>query len=80
MWVAASTVMSKNWKDFLCIDENKTEFVCLPVTQSCSPSLGKELYAIDGSVVLCSPAESCLARYAPCSSTSACGRCCAKGV
>ena len=67
--VAASTVMPKNWKDFLRVDENKTELfaflsrevVCLPLAE------GKELYATDGSGVLCSSAESSLAHLAPCS-------------
>ena len=73
MWVAASTMISNNWKDFLCVDENKTELFAflynavfrLPLAE------GKELYATDGSGVLCSPAESCLARLAICSQEEA---------
>ena len=67
--MAPSTVLPKNWKDFLRVDENKTELfaflsreaVNLPLPQD------KELYATDGSGVLCSPAESHLAGLAPCS-------------
>lgn len=67
--VAPPTVMPKNWKDFLRCDENKTELfsflsceaVHLPLAQ------GKELYATDGTGVLCSPTELCLACLAPCS-------------
>ena len=66
--VAPSTVMPKNCKDFLRCNENKTELfaflshedVHLPLAE------GKELYATDGSGVLCSPAESYLACLAPC--------------
>jgi hypothetical protein len=61
--------MPKDWiKDFLRVDQNKTELfaflshkvVHLPLAD------GKELYASDGSAVLCSPAESYLARLALC--------------
>ena len=66
--MAPSTVMPKDWKDFLGVDQNKTELfaflshkvVRLPLAD------GKELYASDGSVVVCSPAESYLARLALC--------------
>ncbi|KAK1887154.1 Peptidoglycan hydrolase FlgJ [Dissostichus eleginoides] len=71
--VAPSNVMPKNWKDFLRCDENKTDFfaflsrrvVHLPLAE------GKELYATDGSGVLCSPAASYLACLAPCSQEEA---------
>ncbi|KAK1888362.1 Fibrinogen-like protein 1, partial [Dissostichus eleginoides] len=71
--VAPSTVMPKNWKDFLRCDENKTDLfaflsrrvVHLPLAE------GKELYATDGSGVLCSPVESYLACLAPCSQEEA---------
>ena len=60
--------VSQNWKDFLRCDEDKTELfsfltreaILLPVAQ------GKELYATDGTGVLCSPADSCVACLAPC--------------
>lgn len=60
--------MPKNWKDFLRVDQNKTELftflsqkvVHLPLADC------KELYASDGSGVLCSSAESNIARLAPC--------------
>ncbi|CAB3998852.1 Hypothetical predicted protein [Paramuricea clavata] len=71
--VAPSTAMPKNWKNFLRVDQNKTELftflsqkvVHIPLAD------GKELYASDGSGVLCSPAESNLARLAPCSQEEA---------
>ena len=43
----------------------KSEAVRLPLAQ------GKELYATDGTGVLCSPAEPCLACLAPCSQEEA---------
>ena len=79
--VTPTTVMPKNWKDFLRCDENKTELFsflsCLAVQLRLAQ--GNEMYATDGTGVLCSPAESCLASLAPCSqeeanTTSACGR------
>ena len=71
--VAPSTVMPKNWKDFLRCDENKTNlFAFLPRRVVHLPlAEGKELYATDGSGVLCSPAESYLACLAPCSQEEA---------
>ncbi|XP_034062878.1 uncharacterized protein LOC117540355 [Gymnodraco acuticeps] len=62
-----------DWKDFLRCNENKTDLfaflsrrvVHLPLAE------GKELYATDGSGVLCSPAESYLACLAPCSQEEA---------
>ena len=71
--VASTTVMPKNWKDFLRVDQNKTELfaflshevVRLPLAE------GKELYASDGSAVLCSPPESYLACLTPCSQEEA---------
>ena len=66
--VAPLNAMPKNCKDFLRCDENKTELfsfltreaIRLPVTH------GKELYATDGTGVLCSPADSSVACLAPC--------------
>ena len=74
--VAASTVMPKNWTDFLRIDENKTELfaflspeaICLPLVLLADR---KELCPTDGSGVICSPTDSCLARLAPCSQEEA---------
>ena len=73
---AAFTVKPNNWKDFLGIDENKTElFACLSPEAIRLPLAllvdGKELYAPDGSGVLCSPSESYCARLAPCSQEEA---------
>ena len=67
--MAPSTVMPKNWKDFLRVDQNKTELfgllsreaVHLPIAD------GKEMYATCGTEVMCSPAESDLTSLAPCS-------------
>ena len=66
---ALSTVMPKNWKDFLRVDQNKTELfgflsreaIRLPIAD------GNEMYATCGTEVLCSPAESDLTSLAPCS-------------
>ena len=61
--------MPKNWKDFLRVEQNKTEnfgvlsrdAIRLPIAN------GKEMYATCGTEVLCSPAESDLTSLAPCS-------------
>ena len=67
--MAPSTVMPKNWKDFLRVDQNKTEIfgvlsreaIRLPIAD------GKEMYATCGTEVLCFSAESDLTSLAPCS-------------
>ena len=61
--VGPSTVMPKNWSDFLRVNENKTELFAFVsrVAVRFSVEEGKEIYATDGSRVLFSPAESCLA-------------------
>ena len=74
--MAASTMKPTKLKDFLGIDENKTEmFAFLSPEAIRLPSAlladGKELYVPDGSGVLCSPAESYCARVAPCSQEEA---------
>ena len=71
--VAPSTVMPKNWSDFLRVNENKAELFAFlsHVAVSLSVGEGKEIYAADGSRVLCSFAESCLAHLAPCSQEEA---------
>ena len=71
--VAPSTLMPKNWNDFLRINENKTELFAFlsRVAVRHSVGEGKEIYATDGSRVLCSPVESCLAHLAPCSQEEA---------
>ena len=71
--VAPSTVMLKNWTDFLRVDENKTELFAFLSRQAAHRPLaeGKELYATDGSGVLCLPADLCLTHLAPCSQEEA---------
>ena len=71
--VAPSTVMPKNWRDFLRCDENKSELFTFLTHEVINLPLaeGKELYATDGSGVLCSPAESDSAYLAPCSQVEA---------
>ena len=67
--MAPSTVMPKNWKDLLRVDQNKTELsgflsreaIHIPIAD------GKDMYATCGTEVLCSPAESDLTSLAPCS-------------
>jgi hypothetical protein len=67
--VAPSNLMPKNWKDFLRVNENKTELFFFLSHEIVHISLteGKELYATDGSEVLCAPGDSCLTHLAPCS-------------
>ena len=67
--VTSSTVMPENWKDFLRLDGNKTElfgFLSQETTRH-QQNCGKEVYATQGSNVLCSPAELDLTNLAPCS-------------
>ena len=67
--VTPSTLMPKNWKTFLRVNENKSElfaFLSHEVTQL-SVSNNKEIYATKGNRVLCSTTESNLASLAPCS-------------
>lgn len=67
--VSPSTLMPKNWKDFLRVNENKTElfsFLSRVVFNLPVPD-GKKLYATDGSEVLCSTSELDLTHLAPCS-------------
>ena len=67
--VAPSTVMPKNWKDFLRVDQNKTELFGFLSREAIRLSIanGKEMYATCGTEVLCSPTESDLTSLAPCS-------------
>ena len=66
--VASSTVIPKNWRDFLRVDENKSELfhflsqqiVLLPTSQ------GKAIYTTDGMSVLSTGSQD-LASLAPCS-------------
>ena len=71
--MAPSTVMPKNWRDFLRCDENKSELFTFLTHEVINLPLaeGKEVYATDGSGVLCSPAESDSAYLAPCSQEEA---------
>lgn len=63
-----TTVLPKQWKDFLRVDDNKTELfeflsqqvMGLPVEE------GKELYTMHGKMVLWSPADCCVANLTPC--------------
>ena len=67
--VVPTIVIPKNWKDFLHVDENKTElfkFLSQQVT-SITPVEGKTIYATDGRDVLCSQADVDMTKLAPCS-------------
>jgi len=67
--VVPTTVIPKNWKDFLRVDENKTElfsFLSEQVTRLPTEN-DKEIYATHGRVVLCSTGQSDLTNLAPCS-------------
>ena len=66
--VASSTMIPKNWRDFLRVDENKRELfhfqsehiVLLPTSK------GKVIYAIDGTSVLSTATNQDLRSLAPC--------------
>ena len=67
--MAPSTVMPKNWKYFVSVNKNKSElfaFLSYTAVHLSVIAEGKEMYATDGSRILCSPAESYLAHLAPC--------------
>ena len=71
--VASTTVLPSKWKDFLRLDENKTELfrflshqaIKIPVVD------GKSVYATDGTNVLCSLAHNDLGNVVPCSQEEA---------
>lgn len=65
--VTSSTVVSKNWKDFLHVDDNKTELFNFLSQEAIHLSLadGKDVYATHGREVLCSPEETDLIYLAP---------------
>ena len=67
--MAPSTVMPKNWKDFLRVDQNKIELFGFLSREAIRLSIadGNEMYATCGTEVLRSPAESDLTSLAPCS-------------
>ncbi|XP_061580540.1 uncharacterized protein LOC133446517 [Cololabis saira] len=66
--VMPTTVLPKQWKDFLRVDDNKTELfeflsqqvMGLPVEE------GKEVYTTHGKMVLCSPAHCDVTSLTPC--------------
>ena len=87
--VASTTVIPKNWKDFLQVDENKIELfrflsqevIRLPTEE------GKTIYSTIGTEVLCSLAAADVSSMAPCSHEEAdtrlfctCGRCCMERI
>ena len=67
--VAASTTLPSKWKDFLHLDDNKTELFKFLSQQAVKvPTAdGKSVYATDGSNVLCSSADADLSNLVPCS-------------
>ena len=66
--VSPNTAIPRNWKDFLCVDENKeelsnflsTELMAVAATET------KEVYASNDQGVLCSSASSDLQNLTPC--------------
>lgn len=67
--VAPTTVLPKNWSDFLRVDDNKTElfkFLSQQVMQLPTED-GKEIYATDGMGVLSTIANADVRNLAPCS-------------
>ena len=67
--VSPTTLLPQNWKDFLCVDENKTalfKFLAQQVT-GLSTDNGKVIYATEGINVLTTMTNADLASLAPCS-------------
>ena len=66
--VLSTTVIPRDWKGFLRVDENKTElFSFLSHEVTCQPTtVGKVIYATDGRDVLSSHAEADGANMMPC--------------
>ena len=67
--VAPTTAIPQNWKDFLRVDENKSElfrFLSQHVT-NLSTGEGKRIYATDGSDVLSSMVDADMTSLVPCS-------------
>ena len=71
--MSPSTTIPKSWKDFLCVDDNKTELfkflaqhvICLTVDN------GKVLYATSAQDVLSSTCQAELSNLTPCSQEEA---------
>ena len=67
--VAPTTMLPKNWRDFLRVDENKTElfkFLSQQVTHL-PIEKGKVIYATNGTDVLSTMADADMENLAPCS-------------
>ena len=66
--VLPTTVIPKNWKDFLRVDENKKElFLFLSHQVTRSTEEGKVIFATDEERVLCSIADADVSKLVPCS-------------
>ena len=67
--VASTTVLPSKWKDFLSLDDNKTELFRFLSQQAIKIPMegGKSVYATDGTNVLCSLADADLSNVVPCS-------------
>ena len=66
--VVPSAAIPNNWKDFLRVDDNKTElFSFLSHQVTLLETDGKAVYATDGHYVLCSMAQIDLTGLVPCS-------------
>lgn len=67
--VAPTTVIPKNWKDFLRVDENKTElfeFLSKHIISRQHIVEGKTIYATVGKQVVCSQDDADLSTLSPC--------------
>ena len=64
-----TTALPKNWKDFLRVDENKTELFGFLSQHAISIAVAerKEVYATHDQMVLCSPAQCDMKNLTPCS-------------
>ena len=71
--VASTTVLPPKWKDFLHLDENKTELFRFLSHQAIKIPIvdGKTIYATDRTNVLCSLADADLDNVVPCSQKEA---------
>lgn len=66
--VSSTTMIPRHWKDFLHVDENKTElFTFLSQRIACLSTGEKCIYVTDGTNVLCSKTDADLSNLAPCS-------------
>jgi len=67
--MAPTTQIPQNWKDFLRVDENKTElfkYLSQQAIHNIATAEGKFIYATDGSNVMTTMANAILTDLSPC--------------